>query len=336
MSMIVGCYERGGPASEVIEIGRAPVPEPGPDDVLVRLHASGINPSDYKKRGNARTPMEFSRIVPHSDGAGVVERVGRNVKGFQPGARVWVFNGQWERPQGTAAQFIALPASQVRPLPDHTTFAEGACLGIPAMTACRVIFMDGPVRGQTVYVPGAAGRVGAYAVQFAKWGGARVIASVSGAEKSDVAHGLGADEVIDRSRQDVAETVLKLTGGRGVDRIAEVEFGGNMAINARILAEGGVIASYASAQVPVAQITVSPRRARNMSIHFVFVYLLDAAAIESTCALVQKAEQERALRHRIAATYPLERLAEAHASAERQSGSGHVIVTIDQRAAKPV
>jgi NADPH:quinone reductase len=330
MTMLAGWYEQGGPAQEVIKTGAVPVPQPGPDEVLIRLHASGINPSDYKKRGNATAAMEFPRIIPHSDGAGVIAGIGTDVEGFSIGERVWAFNAQWGRACGTAAEYIALPASKVSPLSPGTSFTEGACLGIPAMTGCRVIFQDGAVDGQWIYVPAATGRVGAYALQFAKWGGAKVIASAGNAKRAEAARALGADFVIDRSAtEDVAAEILNITGGYGVDRVAEVEFGGNMALNAQILAQDGVIASYASAHVPKAEITVSPRRARNMSMHFVFVYMLNPNAIIQTCELVNRADAARALKHGIAGTRPLDQLALAHEDAESQSGTGHFVVTID-------
>ena len=326
--MRAGWYERCGPADEVIEIGEIDTPAPGPGEVLVRIHASGIDPSDYKRRGNTKQPMEFPRVVPHSDGAGIVAALGAGVSGFKPGDRVFVFNGQWQRPFGTAAEYIALPAFQVRHLPDSLSFAEGACLGIPAMTGYHAVFKDGPVAGKTIYVPAATGRVGAYAVQFAKWGGARVIASASGAEKRKIAADLGADVVLDRKTDDIAERVLAETGGLGVDRVVEVEFGGNMPINERILAEGGIICSYASAAVSKAEITVSPRRARNMSIHFIFVYTIPDAEKDAACAGIIHAVSESRIRHRIAGLYPLDQLARAHREAESQSGTGHVVVEI--------
>lgn len=329
MEMLAGWYERAGPASEVIKTCRLPVPQPGPGEVLIRLHASGINPSDYRKRGNTKAKLEFPRIIPHSDGAGAIAGLGADVRNFRVGDRVWTFNAQWGRADGTAAEYIALPADKVSPLADTTSFSQGACLGIPAMTGCRVIFMDGPVKDTWVYVPAATGRVGAYALQFAKWGGAKVIASAGNAERAAAARQLGADHVIDRSNASVAEEILKITDGYGVDRIAEVEFGGNMALNAQILAQDGVIASYASAHVPKAEITVSPRRARNMSIHFVFVYMLNPAAILDTCRLVNEADAAGALTHRIAGTFPLDQLAQAHSAAKAQSGTGHMVVTMD-------
>ncbi len=327
--MRAGWYERGGPAFEVITVGELPDPQAGAGEVLVRLHASGINPSDYKRRAGAKPGP---RVVPHSDGAGVVAALGEGVTGLSVGQRVWVFNAQHERDMGTAAEQIALPAFQVRPLPDNASFSEGACFGIPAMTGHRAVFMDGPVTGQTVYVPGALSRVGAYCMQFAKWGGARVIAAASSDAKAAAALELGADAVVRRDGVDaagLAAQVLEATDGRGVDRVCEIEFGGNMAVNEKILADGGVIASYASARQPRAEITVSPRRARNMSMHFIFVYTENDAAKDAAARDICAAQAAGALRHRFAGQYDLAQLADAHAAAEGQAGTGHMIVTMD-------
>lgn len=326
--MRAGWYERSGPADDVITVGDMATPQPGAGEVLVRLHASGISPSDYKKRGNAKAGMEFPRIVPHSDGAGVVAALGAGARHVAIGQRVWVFNGQWERPFGTAAEYIALPAFQVRPLPDSLSFIEGACLGIPAMTSHRAVFMDGPVRGKTVYVPGAAGRVGGYAVQWAKWGGARVIAEVGSAEKARAVKALGADRVVLRGQDDPVAVVLDTTAGAGADRIIEIEFGGNMPVNEKIIAEGGVIASYASARVPQATISVSPRRARNMSMHFVHCYTMANAGKDAAAADIARIAADGLLKHRIAGVVPLAELARAHREAESQSGTGQMVVEI--------
>lgn len=326
--MLAGWYERGGPADEVIVVGQAPDPSPGPGEVLVRLKASGINPSDYKRRGNSKAAMEFARVIPHSDGAGVVEAIGAGVSGLKPGDRVWTFHAQWGRPNGTAAEYVALPAQLVQPLPDNVTFEQGACLGIPAMTGHRCVFAGGPVAGKTVYVPAAAGRVGAYAIQFAKLGGARVIASASGAAKLDVARNLGADVVLDRADPDLAARLLSETGGRGVDRIVEIDLPGNIAFNESVLADGGAMAVYGASPRPQAVLTLSPRRARNFDLQVVFVYTLAPAIAQATCEAVSKAAGEGRLIHRIGGVVPLRELARAHRDAESQTGSGHMIVAI--------
>ena len=326
--MRAGWYERTGPAETVIQGGDMTTPEPGPGEVLVRVHASGINPSDYKRRGNVAVPPEFPRVTPHSDGAGVVAALGQGATRFRVGDRVWVYNAQWARPFGTAAEFVSLAERFVRPLPAKTSFVEGACFGIPAMTAYHAIHVGRPVEGKTIYVPGATGRVGAYAVQFAKWRGARVIASSGDAAGRDALAGLGADVVLDRKAGDLEARILDATQGRGVDRIVEVDLVGGLPLDERILAEGGDLVSFGAASAPKVALSMSGRRARNMSLHFIFVYLLDPVAAEATCRGIEEAEAAGALKHRIGGVFPLAELARAHRAAETASGTGHVVVEI--------
>jgi NADPH2:quinone reductase len=325
--MRAGWYERTGPADEVIQVGEMETPTPAPGEVLVRLHVSGINPSDYKRRANTKAAIEFPRVVPHSDGAGVVAALGTGVTGLREGDRVWLYNAQWQRAFGTAAEFVSLPARLVRPLPTGTSFVEGACLGIPAMTGYHAVHVAGSPMGKTVYVPGATGRVGAYAVQFAKWRGARVIAS-SGNEAGRMAiTALGADLVLDRKAPDLEARLLRETDGRGVDLVVEVDLPGNIAFNERVLAERGAIVSFGGASANSVPVTQIGRRARNMGLHFILVYLLDAATYAATCAGIEEAAAG-ALKHRIGGIFPLQELARAHRAAETMTGTGHVVVEI--------
>ena len=327
--MRAGWYEKTGPAHEVVAVGEIETPTPGPGEVLVRVHASGINPSDYKRRANVKAPAEFPRVVPHSDGAGVVAALGAGVSGLRVGDRVWVYNAQWRRALGTAAEYVCLPARLVRPLPANTSFVEGACFGIPAMTGYHAVHVGGPVKGKTVYVPGATGRVGAYAVQFAKWRGARVIASTGGGADQMAAIGtLGADVVLDRKSADLEARILAETGGRGVDHIVEVDLPGNIGFDERILGEGGSIVSFGAAAVPSIAVTQSGRRARNMSLHFIFVYLLDEPTFEATCNGINEMAQTGALKHRIGGVFGLAELAHAHDAAEKTTATGHMVVEI--------
>ena len=201
--MLAGWYERHGPAREVLQIGEQPDPVPVKGEVRVRLRASAVNPSDVKARAGSR-PVIPPRVIPNSDGAGEIDRVGPGVSKRRLRQRVWVYNGQWQRPFGTSAQYIALPAAQAIPLPRKVSYAEGACLGIPVMTAHRCLFADGPIDGLTVLVTGGAGVVGHYAVQFARWAGARVIATVSSPEKAGHARKGGAHATINYRNEDVA------------------------------------------------------------------------------------------------------------------------------------
>jgi NADPH:quinone reductase len=324
-----GWYRRPGPAEEVIEVGDMETPTAGPGEILVRLRASGINPSDYKRRANAKAPIEFPIVIPHSDGAGVVAALGAGVSGMGVGDRVWVYHAQWRRPFGTAAEFVSLPVGQVKPLPNNASFLEGACFGIPAMTGYHAVHVAGPVAGKTVYVPGATGRVGAYAVQFAKWRGAKVIASTGGDKESRFAVAdLGADIVLDRKSPTLEADILQASDGRGVDRIVEVDFSGNIGLDEKILAEHGAIVSFGAASVSSAPISLMTRRARNMFLHFVFVYLLDEETAAAVCAGINEMAETGRLRHRIGGVFALSDLARAHRVAETTSGTGHMVVEI--------
>ena len=322
-------YERYGPAREVLEVGELPDPVPGPGEVLVRVHASGVNPSDWKSRTGSRGPeMPFPRIVPHSDGAGVIERVGPGVDPERVGGRVWLFEGQWQRPFGTAAEYIALPSARAVPLGDGVRFEEGACIGIPAMTAHRCLFASGPVDGLSVLVTGGAGAVGHCAVQLARWAGARVIATVSSEEKSDRALRAGAAVTINYRTEDVAERVLELTDGEGVDRIVEVDFGGNLAASQRALKLNGSIGCYASTGERLPTVDYQAFSRRNATVHFVLVYSEPEAAKQQAVADITDAIAAGAMTHPIAAAMPLGEIAAAHELQERNAAIGNIVLTI--------
>lgn len=322
-------YEAYGPAKEVLKFGEIETPEPAAGEVRVRLRASGANPADYKARLGSRGEMRWPRIIPHSDGAGVVESVVEGVDAARVGERVWVFNGQWERPFGTAAEFIVLPERQAVPLADSVDFAQGACLAIPAMTAHRALFLDGPIAGQTVLVTGGAGAVGRYGVQLARWGGASVIATVSNGEKARIAREAGADHVVNYREEDVAGRVLAITGGAGVDRICEVDFGENLVVTRRALKENGTVAAYGSTRVPDPTLPWYQMMGNNTAIRMVFVYSMPEAAISKACADVNAACEAGALTHHIGASFPLEDAAAAHELMENFGNVGNVVVEID-------
>lgn len=322
-------YERLGPAGEVLQVGDLPDPAPGPGEVLVRLAASGVNPSDVKKRaGWHGGRAEFGKVVPHSDGAGTVEAVGDGVPPSRVGERVWVYNAQWERPWGTAAELVALPAGLAVPLPDGVSPEAGACLGIPACTAHHAVLGDGPVEGRTVLVQGGAGAVGHYAVQVAALAGATVIATVSSPEKAALAREAGAVHTVDRHAGPVAEAVLDLTGGAGVDHVVEVDFGANAETDAAVLKRGGSVASYSSTSRPRVEFDYYGFGYKGARIRFVQVYLLAGAARDAALRDLTRWMEEDALRHRVARTLPLQRIAEAHALQEAGTAVGNIVVTI--------
>lgn len=320
-------YEKNGEPRDVIVVGEMDTPRARAGEVLVRLAASGVNPSDVKSRRGR--PLIGPRIIPHSDGAGVVEAVGDGVSASRIGERVWTWNAQWKRPFGTAAQYVALPEAQAVPLPDNIDFAAGACLGIPALTALRAIDLQGDVAGKTLLITGAANAVGHYAVQIAKRRGARVIGTASAARR---AHALaaGADEVIDYREGKTAEQLKELTGGKGADGIVDMD----LSTTAALLPEGalaphGKLVCYGS-NVP-ADIPVSfPAMLWNsLTLQVFVVYELlpevrAAALLDLTRMLAADV-----LKHSIGATFPLEQTAEAHEAVEKGDTIGNVVLAID-------
>lgn len=326
-NMRAAWYEQNGAAREVLVVGDMPGPQVAAGEVLVQVKASGVNPSDVKTR-QGRSGMAFPRIIPHSDGAGVIVDVGSKVAKARIGQRVWLFNGQWKRPFGTAAEYIALPASHAVPMPADTSFAVGACLGIPAATAHRCVFADGPVAGQTILVTGGAGAVGHYAIQFAKRGGARVITTVSGEAKAAHAKAAGADHVINYRTQDVVAAVKEVTQGQGVDRIVEVEFGANLNTSLDVIKPNGFIVTYGSASEQQPVLPFYRMLFNAVSVRLVLLYILpDEARIQAindiTMALV-----DGGLTHAVAKTFPLEEIAAAHEMVEAASQIGNVVLSI--------
>jgi NADPH:quinone reductase len=320
-------YEKTGAARDVLVVGEMAAVEPEPGQVRVALKASGVNPSDVKARSGSR-PMLASRIVPHSDGAGVIERVGSGVPANRIGQRVWIWNGQWKRPLGTCAQFITLPAEQAAPMPETLTFEEAACLGIPALTAYRALATDGGVLGKVVLVAGGAGAVGHYAVQMAKlMGAAKVIATVSTPAKAAHARAAGADATVNYKSENVAERVKALTNGQGVDRVVEVDIAGNAALYPAIMARDGLIAAYGTNAQEI-KLPFSPLILTGAAIRFFIVYELAPAARREAIAQLTRWIEERKLQHALAARYPLEATVAAHEAVERGTHMGNVVVTL--------
>jgi NADPH2:quinone reductase len=320
-------YERCGPAAEVLTYGEQPTPVAGPGEVRVRLEASGVNPADAGRRAGNYRGLEFPLIIPNSDGAGIIDQVGEGVRRLKVGQRVWLFNGQRNgRALGTAAEYIALAEQLVTPLQDKVSFVEGATLGIPAMTAWCSLFADGPLVGKTVLVTGGAGAVGHYAVQLAKWGGARVIATVSSAAKAEQARFAGADLVVNYKTEDVVEKALAFTDKRGVDHVVEVDFGGNVASTPKLMAMNSTIAVYATVGnrtpvVPVRELMEKCVNLRGLVLFALPWKLLSAAQADITKWL---AAGKRL--HTIAGQYPLSETAQAHLAVEKGGKLGTVIV----------
>lgn len=323
-------YDQTGPAHQVLQVAELPDPVPAAGELRVRLQWSGVNPSDVKARAGLRAGgMPFPRIIPHSDGMGIVDAVGPGVSAARVGERVWLWNAAWGRACGTAAQCIALPHAQAIALADPISGEAGACLGIPATTALHALLTNGGVAGKSVLVAGGAGAVGHYAVQFAKLLGARlVIATVSSAAKAGLARDAGADRVIDYRSEDVAAQVADATGGCGVDRIVEVDVAANAVMDIGLVRPGGEWMVYGSG-TPQFALPFFALAARNITLRVILVYTLDEAERRAVIDTLTRLLATGRVVHRIAERLPLAQIADAHARIEQGQVVGNVVLALD-------
>ena len=326
-------YEATGPAAEVLIIGEQPRPEPKSGEVLVRLHASGVNPADCNRRGGAGYVMEAPLVIAHSDGAGVVEKLGAGVAAFREGDRVWLYNGQRNgRNLGTGAEYIALDADLVTRLPEDVPFAAGACLGIPCMTAHRCVFGSGSVEGQWVVVTGGGGAVGNYAIQLAKWGGAKVIATIGSSTRwqREDALAAGADLVLDRGDENLAARILAETEEAGAQRIVDVDFGGNIGWTKDAVAPNGTIAAYATRGNPAPEVPFQILMRKNVTVQGVLLPTSPHHGRKQAQADILAWLEAGPRLHRVVGPYALDEVVVAHEAVEAGGKRGTVVVAPDQ------
>ena len=322
-------YDQFGEAPEVLRVGELPDPEPGPHQVVVALHTSAVNPSDVRKRAGAFPDLlDHGPIIPHSDGAGVIEAVGEDVHPGRIGERVWVYQAQHVRRAGTAASRLAIDAGRAVSLPESVDYATAACLGIPAMTAHRCVFSDGPVVGQSILVTGGAGRVGHLAIQWASQSGARVIATASNAEDAEACREAGAMAVVNHREAGWAERVVEANGSKKVDRVVEVEFGENFAETIETLCVGGVLAAYGSWHRPVLELPFYRMMYLDLLLRAVIVYDMPESAKTQAMHDIDMALNAGWLRPRIGRRLPLAEVAEAHQAVEQGACRGSVVIEI--------
>lgn len=316
-------YRDTGPADEVLHVEDIETPRPGPGQVRVRVHVSGINPTDYKARSGAvPRPIEQFQI-PHQDGAGVVDAVGDGVDPTRVGERVWLWFAATSR-WGTAAEYSVVPADQAVPLPAGTSFDLGASLGVPALTAHRCLFADGPVTGKWVLVAGGAGAVGHAAIELAKHAGARVVATVSGAEKADLARRAGADHVVNYHDGDAAERIRAFAPR--IDRIVEVALGANLDLDLSLATPETVVVSYAAdGDDPV--LPLRRCMTANVTLRFVLLYGVPRPALRAACDDVTVAIAAGALTPLPIHRFALEEAAAAHRAAEN-GATGKVVLAV--------
>lgn len=321
-------FERFGAARDVLKVGEQPRPKPGAGEVLVAVAVSGVNPSDVKKRAGAfPTLLDDGLVIPHSDGAGVIEAVGAGVPRERVGQRVWVYQAQFARRFGTAAEYVAIDQARAAPLPSNTSFEVGACLGIPAMTAHRCVYADGPVHGQTILVTGGAGRVGHYAIQWASQAGARVIATASCETDRQSCIEAGASDVINHRDNAWAQQVVAANSGQKLDRVIDVEFGANLEESLDLLRVGGTIATYSSTRVPQPQLPFLRMMFMDLTLRLVIVYAMPEAAKQAAIADLDLYLRENRLIHRVAHTVALDEIARAHELIEQGGFRGCVVVS---------
>jgi len=327
--------------SSVLTLGESEEPHPGPGEVRVRIHVSGVNPTDWKARRGSG-PSELPRPqVPNQDGAGVVDEVGEGVTALRPGDRVWVWDAAYQRPTGTAQELVVLPERLVVALPDGVSFDEGASFGIPALTAHRALtsyehapaeLSPGSLDGRTVLVAGGAGAVGHAAIQLAVWAGAMVIATVSSHEKAELARAAGAHHVVNYTDPDTAQAIGALAP-RGVDIIVEVNVNANAELDVKVAAPNATIASYAnSPDEDSVSIPVRPSMTKNLRWQFVLTYTVapesKAAAVRAVAAAAADGVLKVGAEHGLPISrFPLEHTAQAHDAVEN-GAVGKVLIDV--------
>jgi len=320
-------YETNGDARDVLVHGEMPTPEVGPGEVRVKISVSGVNPSDVKSRkGRA---LIAPRIVPHSDAGGIIDAVGAGVPKNRLGQRVWTWNGQFGRPFGTCAEYIVLPEAQAVALPDNTSFDAAACMGIPGLTAFEAVRRCGDLKGKTILVIAAAAAVGHYAAQMAVLGGARVIGTVSSETKAAHARAVGVSETINYKTENVAQRVLVLTGGRGVDAIIDMDFSTTAdLVRQGALAPHGTVACYGSNEYADPLIPFRVALFNTLSFQFFLVYDLTPSQRAFALTGINDLLASSKLVHAIGARYPLSETIAAHEAVEQGKVMGNAVITI--------
>ncbi|QEC47984.1 NADPH:quinone reductase [Baekduia soli] len=323
-TILAARYPASGDDAGTIRIDEIPRPVPGPGEVLVQIHVSGVNPTDWKARGGGLSAGNDPWVIPNQDGAGVVVAVGDGVDAGRVGERVWLYLARWQRPNGTATQYVALDAGLAVPLPEGIGFDVGAGLGIPAMTAHRCLFADGPLTGQRILVHGGAGAVGHAAIQLARWGGAEVAATVSSPEKAELATGAGAALVVNYREEDVAERVQAWAPG-GVQRVIEVDLPGNLETDVAVIAPGATIMTYSVTQTAV--LPPPGLLTKNAALAFMLVYTMPDEAKRQAVQDITQALRDDALGPLPFIRFALADTAAAHDAVEA-AAVGKVVIDV--------
>ena len=320
-------YNSFGPAEEVLNVGEFDTPEPGAGEVKIRVYASGVNPSDTKKRLGANPALlDDGPVIPNSDGAGEIVSVGEGVSPSRVGERVWVYNAQYGRRLGTSAEYVCLPSDYAIMLPESADYNAGAMMGIPAMTSHRCLFADGSVEGQTLLITGGAGRVGYYAIQWAKEYGATVISTASSDASREQCNNAGADLVVRHPSEESVKEMLEYTNGKKIDRIIEGDFGANLLPVLDVLKTGGTIATYSSMTDMNPSIPFVRMMFMDITIRMVLVYEMPKEAKEHAAKDITTMLSQNRFDNRVAKEYSLDDIASAHTLIESGRPHGSVII----------
>lgn len=322
-------YEQAGVADQVLRQGERETPEPAPGEVRVKIAHSAVNPTDAKRRAIGRELDQFPLIIPNNDGSGIIDAVGDDADASRIGERVWIFGAQSGRPMGTAADYCVLPTRQARHLPDAVSLEDGACLGVPAVTAHRGCFADGPIDGKTVLITGGTGRVGRYAVQMAKLGGASVIATAGSAEKADHLRALGADHVVNYRDDDLAEAVAEATAGAGVDRFIDVAFGTNIGLAPKLVKANGVVTSYGSDAVAKPEIPFYPLMYANILLRPFAIFAMPSTAQDAAFEAIEGWLTAGRLSHVVGRRFAFDEMPAAHQAIEAGDFMGCCIAEVN-------
>jgi NADPH2:quinone reductase len=321
-------YQINGPASDVLVIGNRPVRQPAGGEVLVRICASGVNPSDVKSR--AARPLTGDYVIPHSDGAGVIEAVSEGVSTSRIGERVWLWNGQWKRADGTAAECITLPSDQAVLLPDNTGFDVGACAGIPLLTAIQAVEFARQCDAQTILVTGAGSSVGHYVTQLAAWSGMKVIGSAS-QRRAPMVTAAGGNAVVDYKTEHLAQAIIEANGGERVDTIIDMDFSTSIdLVRQAVLKPHGTLISYGSNDMNEIPVPFRELLFNSLKLNFFLVYELTAEQRAAALSLANDTLSSGKLKTLIDSTFTLEETAAAHQKVESGTALGNVVLEIAQ------
>ena len=320
-------YNSFGPAEEVLKIGEFDTPEPRPGEVKIRIYASGVNPSDTKKRLGANPALlDDGPVIPNSDGAGEIISVGEGISSSRIGERVWVYNAQYGRQLGTSAEYVCLPSIHAIILPDTADYSAGAMMGIPAMTAHRCVFSDGAVDSQTLLITGGAGRVGYYAIQWAKQNGSTVIATASSDASREQCVNAGADLIVGHPSDDSVGEIMDFTNGKKIDRIIEGDFGANLLPVLDVLKTSGTIATYSSMADMNPSIPFIRMMFMDITIRMVLVYAMPDEAKKHAAKDITSALSKNTFHNRVAQEYSIDNISDAHKMIESGEVYGSVII----------